>query len=67
MELEKLNKFIKERHYPINCLSKDLGMARQGLYLRLAGEREFKASELVLIAKVLRMTDNEILDVFFNK
>ena len=67
MELEKLNNYIRDRHYPINALSDDLNITRQSMYMKLTGERDFKASEMVILAKVLRMTNDEILDIFFNK
>lgn len=66
MDLQKVCDFIRERHYPINALADDLEISRQSLYMKLSGEREFRASELLKMQKVLRMSKDEVLNIFFN-
>lgn len=65
MDLKKVREFIEERHYPITALANDLNMSKQSLYMKLSGERDFRASELFEMTKVLRMTGDEILSLFY--
>ena len=67
MNLEKFKDYLHDRHISINSLADDIKISRQSLYLKLNGSRAFKASELLAIADTLRMTAEEILDIFFNR
>lgn len=42
-------------------------MKRETLYSRINGDTEFKASEIVKIADVLRLTDKERDAIFFKR
>lgn len=67
MDLEKINDFIKDRHYPMIALAKELGMSKQSLYYKLSGKRDFRAKEIYKLAEIMRMTDPEIIAVFFDR
>lgn len=41
-------------------------MSRSTYYKNLRGEQEFSRSEIQAISKVLDLTDEEILDIFFD-
>lgn len=46
-------------------LAKRLGITREALYKKMKNETEFKASEIMNISKVLRLTENERNEIFF--
>ncbi len=65
MDLKKLNKCIDDSRIPIAAIAEELGLSRQSLYLKLSGERDFKSSEVTKLSKMLRLTDEEKLSIFF--
>lgn len=65
MNLEYLNNRIDEIKIPITTIAKRIGISRQSLYLKIKGEREFKASEVSKLCDILRLTDEEKTLVFF--
>ena len=67
LDLEKFKTYLHDRHISINALADEIKISRQSLYLKLNGSRDFRAPELLAIADSLRMTTDEILDIFFNR
>lgn len=67
MDLVKIKDYIHNRHIPMTALAKELDISKQSLYLKLNGERDFRSDEMTKMADVLRMTKDEILDIFFDK
>lgn len=65
MNLEYLNNRIDEIKIPITTIAERMGISRQSLYLKIKGEREFKASEVSKLCDILRLTDEEKTLVFF--
>lgn len=65
MNLEMLNAKIDEIGIPVTTIAEKLGISRQSLYLKMNGEREFKASEVLNLCGVLRLTDDEKSLIFF--
>lgn len=66
MDLEKLNDFLNKSKLPKAAIAKELGISRNSFYKRLSGDIVFSNSELNRLAILLRMTANEILDIFFS-
>lgn len=67
MNLKLLNAVIDEVGIPLSTIAEKTGISRHSLYLKLAGEREFKVSELNTIADLFRLTDEEKTMIFFGK
>lgn len=65
MNLEMLNAKIDEIGIPVTTIAEKLGISRQSLYLKMNGERELKASEVLNLCGVLRLTDDEKSLIFF--
>ena len=65
MNLKYLNNKIDEINIPITTLAEKMGLSRQSLYLKLNGLREFKASEMIKICDILRLTSEEKNFIFF--
>lgn len=65
MDLILLNSKIDEIKIPITTIAKKMGISRQTFYLKMSGQREFKASEIEKICDILRLTDDEKSSIFF--
>ena len=65
MNLKYLNNKIDEINIPITTIAEKMGLSRQSLYLKLNGLREFKASEMIKICDILRLTSEEKNFIFF--
>lgn len=67
MNLKYLNDRIVLSRIPITAIAESMGLSRQTLYHKMKGEREFKASEVVKICDILRLTNEERTLIFFTK
>ena len=65
MDLQLLNTKIAEINIPIATIAEKLGLSRQSLYRKLNGERDFRASEVLNISRILRLTTEEMNLIFF--
>ena len=65
MDLMLLNSKIDEIKIPITTIAEKMGISRQTFYLKMSGQREFKASEIEKICDILRLTDDEKSSIFF--
>lgn len=65
MNLMLLNSKIDEIKIPITTIAEKMGISRQTFYLKMSGQREFKASEIEKICDILRLTDEEKSSIFF--
>ena len=65
MNLILLNSKIDEIKIPITTIAEKMGISRQTFYLKMSGQREFKASEIEKICDILRLTDDEKSSIFF--
>lgn len=59
-----LRQRIDIKGYTIVAISKVLGISREGLYKKLSGETEFKASEIVKISELLQLNNSERDKIF---
>ena len=48
-----------------NDIAELLGLTRQGLYNKLSGKKDFKASEVKKLADILNLTSEERDNIFF--
>lgn len=61
-----LTNIIEERGFTKNEIAEQLGLTRQGLYNKLNGEKEFKASEMRKLSRLLNLSSNDKDRIFFN-
>lgn len=57
---------IKNSGMSVTYIANILGITRGALYKKLDNITEFKASEIVLLKKILNLSDKERDDIFFN-
>lgn len=62
---ERLKKAIEESGLPISFIAKKLSITREGLYKKINGDTEFKASEIVNISGILQLSTKERDAIFF--
>lgn len=65
VDLILLKSTINNRGVTIVSIARNIGLSREGLYLKLAGDAEFKASEIEKITSVLNLTKDERDAIFF--
>lgn len=61
---KKLRRAIKDSGMSIIFISMKCGMSRQTFYNRLDGKSEFTASEIEKLATVLRLSKEQIAEIF---
>ena len=66
MNLTALKDFLNESKIPKTVIAEGLGMKRNSLYKRLSGEVDLTGKEMCQLAIMLRMTEKEIISIFFN-
>lgn len=65
MNLAYLNNRIAVSRVPITAIAEGMGLSRQSLYNKMNGKRDFKISEVNRICEILRLTDEEKNNIFF--
>lgn len=63
--IELLDKAIDNSGLKITYIAKQLGITREGLYKKLKGETEFKASEIIAVQKLLNLSNVMRDKIFF--
>ena len=67
IELNLLNKKIKDSGMTMVAIPEKSGMSRETLYNKLSGNSDFKASEIMGISETLRLSNAERDEIFFTK
>ena len=65
VDLEKLKETISESGMTVTAISEKSGILRATLYNRLDGVGEFTASEIYRLGKAMRLTRDELDEIFF--
>ena len=65
--LEELRNIIDESGIRRPFLARKLGISNQSLSYKLNGKREFKASEVSVLADALRLDDKEAMYIFLGR
>lgn len=60
-----LSNKVKESGLKLTFIAKKLGITREGLYRKMRNETEFKASEIICLQTILRLTNKERDEIFF--
>lgn len=63
--MESLQEKIANSGYKLKAIANYLGISREGLYKKLNGESEFKASEIAKLIELLNLTVKEQKEYFF--
>ena len=64
-DVQALKECIDDSGIPVAEVARRAGILRETLYNRLQGKGEFKASEIVALTNVLRMTKAQRDRIFF--
>ncbi|MBO4579822.1 MAG: toxin-antitoxin system, antitoxin component, Xre family protein [Clostridiales bacterium] len=67
VDLLLLKSTIDERGVKIVSIAEKMEISREGLYKKLSGDAEFKASEIEKITDALRLSKSERDSIFFAK
>lgn len=65
INLVELNKIIDERNVSVEFLARSLGRSGQGIRNKLDGTNQFTALEINKLSKILLLTDEQKLKIFF--
>lgn len=65
MDIGYLVNCIRDSHIPLSEVAKALGKSRQALYAKMAGDVDFKVSEIDTLCDFLRLTNDERKRIFF--
>ena len=65
VNLDLLKTTINDRGITIVSIAGKMGISREGLYKKLSGEAEFKASEIEKMTDALRLSKKERDAIFF--
>lgn len=64
-DVAALKRKIEDSGVSVAFIAAKLGITREGLYKKLKGETEFKASEISKMAKILHLTTEQRDLIFF--
>ncbi len=67
VDFDALDKRIKKSPYTKQYLSERLGLSLSGLKRKLMGQTEFKLDEVTTLARMLNLSGEELLQIFFKK
>ena len=64
-DLKVLNSKINSSGYKKSFLAEQLGISKQALSQKLAGQHEFKSNQIQILCKYLGIAPKEMKDIFF--
>ena len=64
---ELLNDEISKSGMTVTFIARKMGITREGFYKKLNNETEFKASEIVALQSILRLSNKRRDEIFFTK
>ena len=67
VDFDALDKRIKKSRYTQKYLAERLGLLPSGLKRKLMGQTEFKLDEVTTLARLLNLSDQDLLRIFFWK
>ena len=60
-----LKDYIKESGYKISFLAQQLGISEHSMSRKINGKNEFKASEIEILCKFLKISTKDRMAIFF--
>ena len=67
MNKNKLKGKIRERGITYKILAKKIGIGLTSMNYKINGKHLFNQEEMVRLKETLKLTDNEIIEIFFHK
>jgi hypothetical protein len=67
MNKNKLKGKIRERGLTYQKLAKKIGIGLTSMNYKINGKHLFNHEEMIKLREILRLTDNEIIEIFFHK
>lgn len=64
-DLELLEKYIKESGLKRDYLARALGLSRASFIYRMHGTRDFTITEVYKLSIVLKLSETDIINIFF--
>lgn len=64
--MKDLKMVLRERGVSVKHMAEQLDLSYFALYQKMAGNTAFKADEIAKIAAELRLTKDEVFEIFFN-
>ena len=56
---------IRESGYKLKYIADYLGLSYYGLRLKISGRNDFKAAEISKLAHILKLSQDDIISIFF--
>ncbi len=66
MNLNKLKGKMKECNFSQSEIAKKMGISLSTFNTKILGQVEFKASEIIQLGEILKMSDDEKIDIFLS-
>ena len=67
MNKNKLKGKIREKGLTYQKLAKKIGISVTSVNYKVNGQNFFNHEEMIKLREILRLTDNEIIEIFFHK
>lgn len=66
MNINELNSELGRKGITIPKLAELVGIGKKAMYERFKGEAQFKQNEILIIKKVLKLSDDRLMEIFFS-
>ena len=67
MDINKLKGKIREKGLTYKMLAKKIGIGLTSMNYKLNGKNLFNHEEMIKLKEALKLSDNEIIEIFFQK
>ena len=67
MDINKLKGKIREKGLTYKILAQKIGIGLTSMNYKINGKHLFNHEEMIKLREILRLTDNEIIEIFFHK
>lgn len=67
MNIKELSAELGRQGITIPKLAKLVGIGKKAMYERFKGESQFKQNEILIIKKVLKLSDDRLMEIFFSE
>lgn len=65
MNIYALNLMLDQNHCSNKNLADSLGISRSSLYRKMSGQTEFTCCEIGIIRRLLKLSDEALVEIFF--
>lgn len=64
--VERLKEKIDDSGFLKTYIAEQIGITKQGFYLKISGKNEFKQSEIKKLTKLLKLTSKDVKEIFLS-